>query len=156
MPNGNPPITPSDWVNIRAFFQKLSAVLLDFATAHNLSIDEYYHESPSWSFHFRHPKGGAASVSLERVDDSTIRIDGTWYIDEYETFTRHMKQNLTQDLVLQNINLRSELETCLKEVASWEKKDMTPYSWYKKVWSRYSKKEWDKMSAEKHLPKLRL
>jgi hypothetical protein len=156
MPNGNPSITPSDWVSIRAFFQKLSATLLSFADDHNLKIDQYYHESPSWSFRFRHPKGGAASVNLERIDDLTVRVHGDWYIDEYEIFTRHMKSSSTPNAPLENIDLRNELETSLKEVASWERQDMTPYSRYKKIWSRYTKKEWDKMSVEKHLPTLRL
>jgi hypothetical protein len=155
MPNGNDSITSSEWARIKAFFQKHSAVLLDFATDHNLAVDEYYHESPSWSFRFRHPKGGGASVILERLNDSTIRISGNWYIDEYETFTRHFKGQGIDDLLLDNIDLRQKLERNLNEVVSWEKSQMTPHPNYEKVWSLYSKEEWDKMFTTEHLPLLR-
>ena len=106
MPNGNDSITSAEWTKIKAFFRKHSSVLLDFAASHNIAVDEYYHESPSWSFRFRHPKGGAASVHLERLDDLTIRIRGSWYIDEYETFTRHLKWGPNHDFLLQKIDLR--------------------------------------------------
>lgn len=155
MPNGNHSISSSEWMRIRDFFQKLSKVLLDFAAMHNLKVDEYYHESPSWSFRFRHPKGGGASVDLERLDDSTIRILGSWYIDEYETFTRHLKWGPKHDFLLEIIDLRRELEASLREVVSWEKEEMTPYPNYKKVWSKYKKDEWERIFTTADLPLLR-
>ncbi len=152
MPNGNDSITSAEWTKIKAFFRKHSAVLLDFAATHNLAVDEYYHESPSWAFRFRHPKDGAASVDLERLDDLTIRIRGCWHIDEYETFTRHLKWGPSHDFLLDKIDLREELEANLKDVVSWEKKDLIPHD-TKYPWSKYSKKEWDQMT--KDLPLLR-
>jgi hypothetical protein len=155
MPNGNHTITPSEWMRIRDFFHKLTEVLLDFAAMHNLKVDEYYHESPSWSFRFRHPKGGGASVDLERLDDLTIRITGSWYLDEYETFTRHLKWGPKHDYLLKIIDLRKELEATLREVLSWEKKELTPYPNYTNSWSKYSKDEWDRIFTTEHLPLLR-
>ena len=155
MPNGNDSITLSEWAKIKAFFRQHSAILLDFASAHNLAVDEYYHESPSWSFRFRHPKGGGASVILERRNDSTIQISGNWYIDEYEIFTRYFKGQGTDELALENVDLRQELEANLDEVVSWEKSQMTAHPNYEKVWSLYSKDEWDKMFTTEHLPLLR-
>ncbi len=131
-------------------------MLFDFAADHNLAIDEYYHESPSWSFRFRHPKGGAAAIEVDRLDDLTVRILGNWYIDEYETFTRHLKWGSKRDLLLNNIDLRKELETDLAAIVLWEKADMMPYSGYKESWSKYTKAEWDKMSVPKRIPTLRL
>ncbi len=155
MPNGDDSITSSDWTEIRAFFQKHSAVLLDFASTHNLAVDEFYHESPSWSFRFRHPKGGGAHLHLERIDDLTIRIGGAWYIDEYETFTRHLKWAKNHDLLLENIDLRKELEAHLNQVVSWEKKELTPHPDYKNVWSLHSKEEWNQIFTTERLPVLR-
>jgi hypothetical protein len=155
MPNGGDSITSSDWMKIRAFFQRHSAVLLDFASAHNLAVDEYYHESPSWSFRFRHPKGGGAHVHLEHLDDLTIRIGGAWYIDEYETFTRHLKGAKSRDLLLENIDLRKELEAHLNQVVSWGKKELTPHPDYKNVWSLHSKEEWSQIFTIERLPVLR-
>lgn len=155
MPNGNDSISSSGWTEIRAFFQNHSAVLLDFASAHNLAVDEYYHESPSWSFRFRHPKGGGAHVHLERLDALTIRIGGAWYVDEYETFTRHLKWAQNHDLLLENIDLRKELEASLNQVVTWEKKELIPHPDYKNIWSLYNKKEWSKIFSTEHLPSLK-
>jgi hypothetical protein len=155
MPNGNDSITPSDWTKIKAFFQEHSAVLLDFAFAHNLAVDEYYHESPSWSFRFRHPKGGGAHVHLERLDDFSVRINGAWYIDEYETFTRYLKWSQDCDLLLQNVDLRKELEEHLNQVVAWKREELTPHPDYKKVWSLYSKEEWEQIFTTERLPLFR-
>src|SRR5215467_15982703 len=70
MPNGSPEITEAEWTKIREFFDKISGTLSDFASRHNLAVVEYYHESPSWSFRFQHPKGGGATVNVERLNDS--------------------------------------------------------------------------------------
>src|ERR1700759_1015231 len=155
MPNGDPSITAAEWAKIRVFFQKLSAVLQNFASAHNLAMVEYYHESPSWSCRFRHPKGGGATVHLERLDDSNVRINGSWYIDEYETFTRHFKWGPNHDLSLENIDLRKELEARLHEIVSWDKNLLTPHPNYKNVWSGFSKEAWDRIYSTGHLPLLR-
>jgi hypothetical protein len=155
MPNGNDSITSSEWARINAFFQRHSAVLLDLATDHNLAVDEYYHVSPSWPFRFRHPKGGGAGVILERLNDSPIRISGNWHIHEYETFTRHFKGQGVDELLLDSIELRQELEAKLNEVISWEKSQMTPHPNFEKVWSLYSKEEWEKIFTTEHLPLLR-
>jgi hypothetical protein len=57
---------------------------------------------------------------------------------------------------LEGIDLNNELEACLKEIVGWEKRDLTPRSEYKKVWSGYSKEEWNRMFTPEHLPRLRL
>ena len=155
MPNGNPEITLTEWTNIRAFFDKISAILSGFATRHNLAVDEYYHESPSWSFRFRHPKGGGATVHVERLNDSTIRVNGSWYIDEYETFTRYFKWGQNHDFLLEGIDLRNELEACLIEIVGWEKGELTPHPAYKEVWSMYGKEEWNRIFTPENLPQLR-
>ena len=155
MPNGNPEITSGEWTKIKAFFGKFSSTLSGFAARHNLAVDEYYHEAPAWSFRFRHPKGGGATVHVERLNDSTVRVNGSWYIDEYETFTRYFKWGQNHDFLLEDIDLRNELELCLKEIVGWEKKDLTPRSDYQKVWSGYTKEEWNRIFTPENLPKLR-
>ena len=154
MPNGNPEITEADWTKIREFFDKISGTLSDFASRHNLAVVEYYHESPSWSFRFQHPKGGSATVHVERLNDSTVRVNGSWYIDEYETFTRYLKGGQNHDCRLENKDLRNNLETCLSEIVGWEKKELTPHPDYKRIWSLYSKEEWNRMFTPENLPRL--
>jgi hypothetical protein len=58
MPNGH------EWSleetrRIKGCFARLEADLEAFAAAGNLSIDCYYHDSPSWGFRFRHPLDGS-------------------------------------------------------------------------------------------------
>ena len=156
MPNGNAEISSGEWTKIRAFFDGLSATLSDFAARHNLAVVEYYHESPSWTFRFQHPKGGGATIHVGRLNDSTIRLNGSWYVDEYETFTRHIKWGSNHDFLLEDIDLINELEACLTEIVGWERRDLTPHPRYKKVWSLYSKEEWNKMFTPENLPQLRL
>jgi len=56
---------------------------------------------------------------------------------------------------LEDIDLRNELEAYLKEIVSGEKGDLTPRSDYKKVWSGYTKEEWNRIFTPENLPKLR-
>ena len=155
MPNGSADISTTEWMKIRAFFDKLSGMLLDFATRHNIAVVEYYHESPSWSFRFQHPNGGAAAVHVMRLSESAIRLSGSWYVDEYETFTRHLKSGPNHDFLLDGIDLRKQLEACLAEIVGWERRELIPHSGYGKFWSVYTKEEWDKISNSLNLPRLK-
>jgi hypothetical protein len=156
MPNGDPFASPIEWKNIKTFFQRLSPILSTFAAAHNLAIDEYYHESPSWTFRFRHPRGGAGGIHVERVDDSTIRVGSSWYIDEFENFTRYLKSDEGSDLILGAIDVRELLEEKLKDIVTWNKSDMTAFPDYERFWSLYSREEWLQMSPIERLPKPKL
>jgi hypothetical protein len=156
MPNGDPFASPIEWKNVKTFFQGLSPILSTFAATHNLAIDEYYHESPSWTFRFRHPKGGAGGIHVERVDDSTIRVGSSWYIDEFENFTRYLKSDEGSDLILGAIDVRELLEEKLKEIVTWNKSDMTSFPDYERFWSLYSREEWLQISPIERLPKPKL
>lgn len=156
MPNGEPFVSPTEWKRIVAFFDRLSPILSSFAITHNLAIDQYYHESPSCSFRFRHPKGGAAGIHVERVDDSTIRVGRSWYIDEFENFTHYLKSDKGSDLALGGINLREILEEKLRDIVTWNKSDMIAHPGYENIWSGYSREEWTKMSPIGGLPQPKL
>jgi hypothetical protein len=156
MPNGDYSLSREDWAKIKAFFADHSALLLAFATAHNLAIDEYYHDAPAWTFRFRHPKGGGAGIHVQRLDDSTIRIGKLWYIDDYDTFTHHTKSETSSELPLSQIDLREVLEESLREIATWNKTEMIASRGYEKFWSRYSREEWTQMSPDETLPQPKL
>jgi hypothetical protein len=156
MPNGDPFASPIEWKNIKTFFQGLSPILSTFAGTYNLAIDEYYHESPSWTFRFRHPKGGAGGIHVERVEDSTIRVGSSWYIDEFENFTRYLKSDEGSDLILGAIDVRELQEEKLKDIVTWNKSDMTAFPDYERFWSLYSREEWLQMSPIERLPKPKL
>ena len=156
MPNGDYSLTRDDWAKIKAFFAEHSTLLLRFATVHNLSIDEYYHDAPAWTFRFRHPKGGGAGIHVQRLNDSTIRIGKLWYIDEYETFTHRTKSETSGGLPLSEINMREVLEKSLNEIAAWDKSEMNASGGYEKFWSRFSREEWLQMSPDTTLPQPKL
>jgi hypothetical protein len=156
MPNGNPDITAADWVKIKAFFDRIAPLLVDFADAHNLAIGKYYHESPSWDFCFRHPKRGGASIHIERFDDSTIRLNKSWYIDRYETFTRYFKWEYGVEMKLEQLDLPAALGESLRDLCSWNEEDLKAHPDYEKAWSGLGKRKWAKMFSLKHLPKPKL
>ena len=156
MPNGDYSLSHADWVKIKAFFAQHSPSLLSFAAAHNLAIDEYYHDSPAWTFRFRHPKGGGAGIHVQRLDDFTIRIGKLWYIDEYDTFTHHLKSETSPDLAPSTMSLLEVLEKSLKEITAWNKSELIAHPGYEKFWSRYSREEWRQMSPDEQLPQPKL
>ena len=48
-----------DWIDkelpkVKKFFRKISKVFFNFAEAHNLRIEKYYHYIPGWEFLFKH------------------------------------------------------------------------------------------------------
>ncbi|HKW63394.1 MAG TPA: hypothetical protein VJN89_12675 [Candidatus Acidoferrum sp.] len=155
MPIGDYSLPHDDWERIRAFFERLSPILVQFAKDHNIAIDRYYHDAPMWAFRFRHPKGGGASIDVHRVSDHTIRVNKVWYLDVYETFTRHIKSEDSGELPLEQTELVEILEVCLKRVAGWKREDMTPHGGYEKFWSAYTPEEFKVISIGR-LPELRL
>src|SRR5579862_4859575 len=49
-----------------------------------------------------------ATIHVERVNDSTVVISGSWYVDEYKTFTRYSMLGPRHDLILANADLREK------------------------------------------------
>jgi len=101
-------------------------------------------------------KGRGGGIHVERVDDSTIRVGSSWYIDEFENFTRYLKSDEGSDLILGAIDVRELLEEKLKDIVTWNKSDMTAFPDYERFWSLYSREEWLQMSPIERLPKPKL
>jgi hypothetical protein len=156
MPNGDYSLSRDDWAKVKAFFLELSPILSSFAAAHNLAIDEYYHDAPAWTFRFRHPKGGGAGIQVLRLNESTIRISTLWYIDEYDSFTHYTKSAAGSDLLWRAMDLHETLEQALKEIVAWNKSSLTAHPGYEEFWSRYTKEEWQQMSSVERLPQPKL
>jgi hypothetical protein len=155
VPNGDYSLTFEDWETIKAFFEELSPVLSSFAAAHDLAIDKYYHDFPSWTFRFRHPKGGGAGIEVRRLDEAKIQINTLWHLDEYETFTHNVKSVVGSDLSWRTTNVIEILEQSLREILTWDKSSLTAHRGYEKFWSRYTKEEFEEMS-DGRLPELKL
>jgi hypothetical protein len=85
VPNGNPDFDPKA---AEQWFAPIAGVLESFAQRHNLLVDRYYHDTPSWTFRFNHPRGGQASLGVSCDAGETASIYSSWHVDDYDRFTR--------------------------------------------------------------------
>lgn len=146
MPNGNPDF---DVKAVQSWFAAVAAVLLAFAERHNLLVDRYYHDSPSWSFRFNHPRGGQASVSVHCNAGSSASIDSSWHIDDYDRFTRYIHRRKPREVAKVESVLAQELEAEFAAILSVPLGQWNQVAeGYKQVWSRYTKDEFLNMTPK--------
>src|SRR5262245_14965727 len=91
MPNGDPNVHVETLPRLEYFFSTLSEVLNAFSSKHDLLVDKYWHQFPSWRLSFRHPKGGVACLEVMKEEDG-IKIYSYWWLDKYDEFTRYSKR----------------------------------------------------------------
>ena len=156
MPNGDHAMLEKDWDKVKIYFNNISAILFKFASDFNLMIDKYYHNSKSWTFRFKHPKGGGGSVSLFYENGENCSIGNAWHINEYDTFTCYYKNGNNNYYKIADVNVYKALEDKLKEVIAWDKNDLKPHRGYKNPWGKYSKKQWLEIYSVENYPKVRL
>ncbi len=125
MPNGNPDFYEKEFPEYEAFFAPVAHSLRSFSSKHNLMLDRYYHESPSWRFNFRHPKGGVSSLDVIKESESSVKIGLYWWIDDYDNFTRFVRSDETPSFEVTNADLIPILEEQFSKVLSWELGDWT-------------------------------
>jgi hypothetical protein len=139
--------------DLEGFFAPLAAVLQSFGERHNLKLEKYYHEEPSWSFTFRHPSGGVGKISVIRSRDE-VDFDCAWWYDDYDTMTRHIKRMRKEHAPAQAEVMGQELERTLPVVLSWQ-----PGSWDEvhggnKVWQKtWTRDEFLRLSEKYPIPK---
>jgi len=148
MPNGDPDFGLKQKPELERFFGVIGTVLEEFAQRHNLRIEKYYHQSPSWSFLFRHPKGGIGQIEVQRASEATISIVSDWWYDDYDAATRFIRSASVGPVPL-NSELASGLEKALSELLSWRFGDWherhTAYTIWRKTWTR---EQFQKLLAE--------
>ncbi|MHC4213515.1 MAG: hypothetical protein ACYSWP_09110 [Planctomycetota bacterium] len=141
MPNGNPNFEKEELPLLEAFFAKISSVLEDFSSSHNMQINKYYHEGPSWAFMFKHPVNGTGQIEVEKVNDNFVLIRKSWTIDDFDTSTRFLKYPPpSENIGLDHIELHQALEEALAEILKWKKEDLTPLK-VPHSWSKHCSKE---------------
>jgi hypothetical protein len=150
MPNGSPDFYERELQALEAFFAPIADVLSTFAESHNLILDRYYHESPSWRFNFRHPKGGIASIDVMKESDESIKTHLYWWVDDYYKFTRFSRVSSSKEIRIRDVNLVNILEEELKRVLAWEAGEWTNVTTgYEKIWSPMGR-EWLEKDAERY------
>ena len=118
MPNGSPNFHEEELPALESFFSTIAGDLNEFASRHNLSLEKYWHQFPSWRFNFRHPKGGVASIEVMKEGDS-VRIYSYWWLDNYDEFTRYEKRDESEMVEKSKVNL-DFLESKFRGIISWE------------------------------------
>lgn len=146
MPNGNKDF---DVLELDRFFARIGAVLTGFAQRHSLSIEKYYHQSPSWSFLFRHPKGGVGKLDVERKTADKIGISCCWWYDDYDTATRSLR---AEDYGLVQVEpdvVAQHLEKGLCTVLAWRFGDWKETHAGYAAWSKnWTKEQFQNLSAK--------
>jgi len=120
-----------------------------FASAHNLLIQKYYHDGPTWSFCFAHPRGGQAKLDLTIGDSGTLTLETVWWIDSYSRFTRSLKSGAKTDVPREGKEALAALRDALSMVTSWQTGEWTQVADdYKPIWGRYSEAQFRAMTPQ--------
>src|ERR1700719_5404086 len=109
MPNGDSGFQVKER-ELEKFFQTVAGVLTQSSQRHNLKLEKYYHQSPSWSFTFRHPKGGVAKIEVSRESPDTLGLSSCWWYDDYDKLTRFARKTKSRSLPPTPRVLTDELE----------------------------------------------
>ena len=179
MPNGDPDFHLREAPKLDAFSRPIAEVLIDFARRHNLKLQKYYHQAPSWDFTFRHPQGGVGKIDVYRYTDEAILLNdlrhltasgssdvygqtddriglaSIWWYDDYDKVTRFIKRVRHEPIRRDVQTLPGALENSLRLIVSW------PFGQWDEHFGRYDtwKKTWAKGEFEALLegyPELRM
>ena len=137
------------------FFAAVARGITDFATAHNLLLEKYYHEAPMWSLGFAHPAGGQARIDVTRTEEDGLSVGATWWIDDYDSFTRSIRVQNPVPTELVRAKLTPRLEQLLTEVLAWKPGDWTQVATgYKGIWDKtWTKAQFEKLAHQWPCPK---
>jgi hypothetical protein len=121
MPNGQSGSRDEYLLQLAAAFEPVAQVLEKFGERHNLRLEKYYHEEPSWSFTFRHPSGGIGKIGIlsRSTEGEGFDLNCSWWYDDYDSLKRHIKSFRKDHLPANPDILSEELERCLALVLSW-------------------------------------
>jgi hypothetical protein len=129
------------------FFEPISSLLQSIARRHNLYLEKYYHDAPCWSLHFAHPNGGCATVDITQTLNNAVRITGTWWVDEYETFTRFIHTTSAVECPCASDSVEPLVNKALAESYAFVRgKWSSIHPGYEPYWSKtWTKEEFDKL-----------
>jgi hypothetical protein len=89
------------------------------------------------------------------LNESEVRINTSWFVDEYEGFTHYLRSQEGTEFLIAKIELGEAFEDKLTEVLTWNREDLTPHD-AKNPWANDGKEEWEKMWSTERFPFLRL
>lgn len=110
-------------MEIEKIFSLISKPVEKFAKQHNLLIDKYHQDSPSWFMYFKRKTGGIGYIYINYLSQNThsrsipthhyFEIVDTWILDDYNTETRHLAEKKIG--ILKSNNNDNEIENLLNQ-----------------------------------------
>ena len=150
MPNGD--LDSKTRAELDGFFAPIAGALESFAEKHNLKLERYYHDAPSWHFIFKHPEGGVGKIDVSRSGEKTVRPSLAWWIDDYDRQERHVKLSTMAELPTEGAVILTELEAGLRLVLSWKLNQWNKtYGGYG-MWKKTSKEEFQRLTDQYPFP----
>jgi len=154
MPNGDPGWKSRERPGLEKFFGRIAGTLKKFARRHNLALQKYYHQFPSWDFTFRHPHGGLAKIEVHKRGDDRVEIPAGWWVDDYGKCIRSLKKSEKVVCSLESGELKNLLEHTLLDVCSWQVQQLVPVDYEYKQWRRFTKDDFDQEVQGYPMPRL--
>ena len=156
MPNGHPDWSKKELPKLKVFFGRIAPVLKKFAKDHNLMIEQYYHQCPSWDFVFKHPEGGVGQITVLKCYDSDdcLLVVATWWLDDYDSCVRSAKDSHQVKLSLDDPALYKSLYELLGLILSWRKEDLMPGRDKIEGWKEIPKEKFYSQYEKYPIPKL--
>lgn len=152
MPNGH--LDRSQKAELDRFFAPIANALEDFAEKHNLRVERYYHDAPSWYFIFRHPKGGVGKMEIYRKGEDKVQPVFARWFDDYDTLQRHIKVCTQPELAMDPAAIATSLETGLNLILSWRVDQWDETSGGNDVWRKtWTRDEFVKLPERYPLPR---
>lgn len=144
------------FVGYDAFFPPIADEIAAFAERHNLIIEKYCHDAPSWSLAFSHTNGGAAKIDLMMRSESSLTVDGIWWIDDYDASTRSIKR--TDRIECERIpSVVAELiESTFKSLLSFQPEEWSQVATgYENFWKKtWTKEQFERLKDRYPAPKI--
>lgn len=138
-------------------FSLVATAVEEFAKKYNLLIDKYYHGSPQWTLIFTRKIGGIAQIYLNYLQGTEydFNVGVIWYIDEYETKTRHAKYKEIGRYKFEKDNLQPLillLENAIQIIKNWKPEDLDQHHGGMTVWSQHwkTKEEFEQANSNKY------
>ena len=122
---------------VEALFFSIAKAIAEFAQRHKLVLDKYYHDSPSWSLRFNHPKGGRVSISVLRGTEDHVKVYSVWHVDDYDHSTRSLHWRNAREVPKHESAIRDALREEFEAILSVRFGDWTHVAdGYKRSWRR--------------------
>lgn len=126
MANGNPNFKLTERPALERFFAPVARTLEAFGARHGLRPSKYEKQNPGWSYRFRHPAGGVATLQVLRAGADTLYVVAHWHVCDFEAFRRSALSLEGRAIGRDDPSLSALLEATLAELLARSPGDLVP------------------------------